>query len=887
MGEQGRKVRASSSVFQGIMLKNGSGDLPFGLSVSGNNIHQLSFHSALLKGLKIKVTALNMSSGQQVSQQTLSSENEVTNKESILFVGSGSATPLLIWTDSSLKVIKVNVIGTKHVASINVVNSNKEAIKQIKVHAPQATGSPPHFLVHYQSLSSHWAEVYHVDAVSGAVTRAYDLPKLGGLGGFSSSTENEKIYFTRHTEFETILLSSSSESVIRSWAVRPKSHGGLADPQDIIHAASEVVAKGASSFAVRSALTLQSGDWELIRNGDPLWLRSESIAGIVAASWVELNQAESLAQELAAESHSGPLGAYFYRFRRHTRDFVTYFPGFVENLPKRIMGIFTGSKGDEQRQSPDKDTFGFKKMIIVATEQGRLALLDTGNQGQMKWNVKAVDLGPGEKWQVLGIIVRSGVATVYGSGGESFAVEVVNGNILHHQPGSSSSSLKTFLPVLDAMGNEVEITINKDGSIENKHRRPFESGTTLTTQGMDNIARGWSLGQDGKPRLTWEFVPTPGEQIISLTSRPALDPVASIGKALGDRNVMYKYLNPNLMLITTLETAAFKAAVYLLDSTSGEILHTARHHGVNTVRPIVATMTENWFAYSIFIDPGATETGPAIGATPLPKGHQLVVSELFEASFPNDRGPLGSSFNFSNVHSTTSEIDATISPPHVISQAYLLPGPISYLTTTSTLQSITPRSLLCILPAMNGIISIPRNIIDPRRPVGRDPTPAELEEGLFRHNHMLDFEPKWMITHQREVRGLKKVITSPSLLESTSLIFAYGELDVFGTRVAPIGGFDMLGKGFSRFQLMATVVGLAIGTGALAPMVSLSPLIHPRGLLASCRRGISGEMDDIANVVAGPEKADRRDLESLMSGYCIANHRHIKPFMPANTPTLG
>ena len=42
-------------------------------------------------------------------------------------------------------------------------------------------------------------------------------------------------------------------------------------------------------------------------------------------------------------------------------------------------------------------------------------------------------------------------------------------------------------------------------------------------------------------------------------------------------------------------------------------------------------------------------------------------------------------------------------------------------------------------------------------------------------------------------------------------------------------------------------------------------------------------MDDIANVVAGPEKADRRDMESLMSGYCIANHRHIRLFVLANT----
>lgn len=773
-----------------------------------------------MKGYKIEVTALDISTGKQGSQHTLSSENEVSKDNSISFVGSVSAAPLLIWTDSSFKVIRINIIGTKHIGNINIVNSYKEAIKEITVHAPRTTGSPPHFLVQYQSEKSHWAEVYHVNAASGAVIKAYDLPKVGGRGSFSSSTEGDKVYFTHHTDFEIKLFSSTSDTVVQSWPVRPKSHGGLADPQGVVHAVSEVVSKGPSSFAVRSALTLPSGDWELVRNGDPVWLRSESIAGIVAAAWVELSRAKSLAQELAAESHSGLLEAYIHRLGRHSRDILTYFPGWIEALPDRIMAFFLGTKEGEQDQSLKQDSFGFSKIVIVATAKGRIAALHASNQGKVIWNIKAVDLADGEEWQLTDIKITDSVATIFGVGGEILRVRATTGEILHHEPGSSSPSLKTSVPVLDALGKEILVSIGNDGSADVPSGSKFEIGTILLTQGHGNIARGWTLGQGAKPRLAWEFVPAAGEDILSLNSRPAQEPVASIGKALGDRNVLYKYLNPNLLLITTAESAASKAAVYLLDSASGEILYNARHSGVDTARPIVATMTENWFAYSLYIDPASAVTGSSADAFPLPKGHQLIVSELFESSIPNDRGPLGSYTNFSNVYSSTSDIDSTISPPHVISQAYLLPGPISSLTTTSTLQSITPRSLLCILPTLNGILSIPRNIIDPRRPVGRDPTPAELEEGLFRHSHMLDFEPKWMITHQREVMGLTNVITNPSQLESTSLVFAYGSLDVFGTRVAPIGGFDMLGKGFSRFQLVATVVGLAIGTGALAPMVS-------------------------------------------------------------------
>ncbi len=72
--------------------------------------------------------------------------------------------------------------------------------------------------------------------------------------------------------------------------------------------------------------------------------------------------------------------------------------------------------------------------------------------------------------------------------------------------------------------------------------------------------------------------------------------------------------------------------------------------------------------------------------------------------------------------------------------------------------------------------------------------------------------------------GIKNVITTPALLESTSLVFAYG-VDVFGTRVSPSFAFDILGKGFNKLSLMATVAALWVGVVVVAPMVSLSPLL--------------------------------------------------------------
>jgi hypothetical protein len=159
--------------------------------------------------------------------------------------------------------------------------------------------------------------------------------------------------------------------------------------------------------------------------------------------------------------------------------------------------------------------------------------------------------------------------------------------------------------------------------------------------------------------------------------------------------------------------------------------------------------------------------------------------------------------------------------PHVITQSFLIPEAISHMAVTQTGQGITTRQLLCTVADSNAIVGIPRPVLDPRRPVGRDPTPLEAEEGLFRYNPIIDFDPKIVLSHKREVIGVKDVITSPAILESTSLVFAYG-IDVFGTRVAPSMAFDILGRGFNKLSLVGTVLALWVGVFVLAPMVSRS-----------------------------------------------------------------
>ncbi|KAL1970947.1 hypothetical protein VTN77DRAFT_2781 [Rasamsonia byssochlamydoides] len=756
--------------------KDDSGDLPFQVSSSPTEVFYISLQSALLKGYKIKITVLDPESGRQTKQHILTSENEVSTPESILFVGANTASPLIVWADKSQKALKINIIGSKQVHTVNIENDSGEDIQRIEVQAPQGLNSLPHFLVHYETDSSSWAEVYHTDLQSSTISKAYQLPRLSEKSVFATSHKAGNVYFTRITDSEIIVVSSASHGVLGRWPHKKRTvDTGL-------HAVAEVASKG-DSAAVRFAYVLDSEDWVLVRNGEAEWTRHEGLAGAVAASWAEPPSSEDLVHELEIEGHASVLSAYIHRVKRHIRD-LQHLPAWLQELPKRVFSSFLTA------ELSNLDSFGLAKLVIVATESGRVIAIDTGKRGSVAWNVRAADT---KNWNVKAITTQSGSATIYAEDGSSVSVNITSGEILSKR--DPTSKIKSIVILPDGPA-PVTVGIREDGT----PLEPLAGSGYLVTLSDDGRVLGWILGNNKTP--VWQFLPPRGERVIHATSRPVHDPVASIGKVLGNRLVLYKYLNPNLALVTTVgeNTATF----YLLDGVSGKVLHSSIQTGVDTTQPITAVLSENWFAYSLWAD--VTDTSES-------KGYQLVVSELYESPHPNDRGPLGSASNYSSLHGADAP-----PKPYVVSQSFIIPEPISHMAVTQTRQGITTRQLLCTLPASNAIIGIPRPVLDPRRPVGRDPTPAEVEEGLFKYNPFLEFDGRWYLTHTRDVSDIRAVISSPTLLESTSLVFAFGG-DVFGTRVTPSQAFDILGRGFSKLQLVATVVALAVGVAILAPMV--------------------------------------------------------------------
>ncbi|CZR63742.1 uncharacterized protein PAC_13639 [Phialocephala subalpina] len=789
-------------------------DLPLQVSTNVEKLFVTALHGS--KGAyNIKVTQVDPVTGKKGSEYTLRSLSEIHGPEDVLLVGANSASPIIAWTDKDFKNLKINVLGRSAAIVTLPLKEADGPITEVEIHAPHLIQSLPHFLVHSYSATANRADVYHVNLASGSVEKEYELPKLPGKGAVSVSSQDANVYFTRLTEDECIVVSSASHGILGRWPMKFTGKDGA-----LIHGASEVVKRTGDAYAVRTAVVTSNDDWLLVRNGAVDWTRSEGLSGAVAAAWADIPESESLAKTLEAEAHINPLSAYIHRVNRHAHD-LQYLPAYLQTLPKRLLSSIIGSDAASQTNGVlVRDNFGFNKLVIVATERGRVYGLDAGNQGTILWSTrssKVFDFPASEKWDVKGIYVdpSKGTATIRGSRGEFVIVHVLTGNVLGTATPGSHPSVRSAV-VVDTPSGTRFLPIGLDGNPGEipSTRAPKDS---LVTQGKAGEIKGLKYETSGDiaaPVTLWTFQPGPGEKIINVVSRPTHDPVASIGKVLGDRTVLYKYLNQNVVLVTAVAEESSSVIFYLIDSVSGDVLYSATHEGVDIKQPITSVLTENWFAYSLWSDIAVTSATSA--ALPASKGYQIVISELFESSIPNDRGPLGPTDNSSSIE-PSDEINGEPALPYVITQSFLIPESISHMSVSQTSQGITSRQLICTLAGSNAVVGIPRHILDARRPVGRAPTPAEMEESLVQYHPVIDFDPRMTLTHKREVIGIKDVIATPAILESTSLLFAYG-IDIFGTRVAPSAAFDILGKSFNRLSLVATVLALWVGVFILAPM---------------------------------------------------------------------
>ena len=792
-------------------------DVPLQVSTDGSSVFLVNLQGSPL-AYSIKIVVLDSLTGRRLRELVLGAKSDIESLNDVMFVGANSAAPILAWTDTALTTLKMNILGTPTLQEFRLAADTVG----VEIHAPQHAQSDPHFLLHTRTRTGSRAKVFHIDLKSAKILSAYELPHISGENTFSlsSSSTGSDVFVTRVTETEVLLTSSASHGVLGRWPFEP----GLA--LEPVRCASEVLKKADGSFAVRSAVVTRSDDWALVRAGHVDWTRPEGLTGAVAAAWAEIPENEALARILEEEAHTNPLSAFVHRVRRHLDD-AQHLPDYLANLPKRILSSILGTELGAKTDGLSRDMFGFSKLAILATGRGRLYGLDFGNSGRIVWSIRAFEQPEGRYWDVKGMFVddSKGTVTIQGSLGESITVKVDSGDIVEVTPPGSSDVQATA--VVNSEAGVWMIPIRVDGTARSVPASRIPKEETIVVRGVAGELRGLTFSKEDerlvRETVTWTFVPPAGQNIVTIATRPTHDPVASIGRVLGDRRVLYKYLNPNTFLVAAIDSKP-TLTTYLIDGVSGQVLASATHAGVDPTRPISCALADNWFVCSFF---GQYRLSDGTGRSL--RGYQMVVSDLFESAEPNDRGPLKDAHNASSLDPYENPSTGP-SLPAVISQAFVISMPVTNLAVTQTRQGITVRNVLAYLPELGAIATLPRQILDPRRPVGRDPTAQELEvEGLPRYMPVIEVDARSLVTHECEVLGVKQIVASPTGVESTSLVLAFG-VDVFGTRVAPSMSFDILGKGFNKVSMVLTVVALLIGVVGLKPLVSLRAVLVEEGL---------------------------------------------------------
>ncbi|KAG1717496.1 hypothetical protein EDB19DRAFT_1814298 [Suillus lakei] len=590
------------------------------------------------------------------------------------------------------------------------------------------------------------------------------------------------------------------------------------------HVAFDGSSTGETHENTRILLTTTTGSIQLWQHDKMQWVREEALASIQVAEFVELPEKK--------------VAMLLERLQRQVSD-AKNLPQYLVNFARRFATgsyatVTTSAASSSDEDTPTHDAFGFRQIIVAATPYGKLFGIDSSN-GQVLWGRV---LGLGWAAKVGGAIIPTKMfVTRIVSDPEGPQIVLVTqrradnslvDTVLFHVNALTGDDVREENPSipraalqgLDAvMGPLVDVFMlpneNRTIVMLNEYlqarlypdtpsaQAEFESfvpsihfalRTDVPGQRQilgHQLTLNLELSQFYVAYPTWTLVLPPKEEIRALIPNTR-GPVASIGKVLGNRMTLYKYLNPHLTLVLTSSPPSSMCGIYVLDVVKGSVIYHASVPAAGGVCDVQATLTENWLVYHYFDD--------EFSGTGQSKGYRVISVEFYEGTKSSEL----SSYSNKTLHINAYE------------QSFIMPHGITAISPTSTKFGVSTKVII-VANRKNSIQSIPRRLLNPRRPKSK-PTSEEQEEMLVQYDAVLPDDARLVLSHSYEVAKVRRIVTSPSLLESTSLVFAYG-LDLFFTRIAPSGTFDVLSENFNKVQLVLTVAGLGIAIMVTKPMV--------------------------------------------------------------------
>ncbi|VDM91350.1 unnamed protein product [Onchocerca ochengi] len=561
----------------------------------------------------------------------------------------------------------------------------------------------------------------------------------------------------------------------------------------------------------------------LVGSSDKLakeWIRHEALSTITSVEMVDLPLSEAQANiesEFASnddtllESLIRRVRSQIEQFRRAyisatNQIFSSNFLSFhSKSFANWVASLRFSSKSTRKKNIPyERDYFNLRKIIVASTLKSVVYGIDSSD-GSILWylylgkNIKPL-FSSLENEKIPLFIQRttahfhfSPQATVIANDKESeqtvlICFNPITGSLIEQKSFLTSIKRVEILPyantqthiyhliMLDENNKVISYPENMDGVEQQVPLHFFNFNTFGDLEGFVlNISRK-QLSSTWKAKLSLSSE----QKIVAVVPKPFYQKVHSAGRVLSNRSVLYKYTNPNLVAIAVLDSVHSVLQIHLVDAVSGYIVYSGKQNKITS--PIHLVHCENWLAYSYWNEKG--------------RRVEIAVIELFEGLEQTD-----ALYYNSLVHTLEAKVT-------VFTQAYIFPQGVAALGVTETELGLSTRSLLVAMP-FGSIYVISKRQLDARRPL--EMTQELAEEMIPPYRPDIPIASEDFISYNKSIYGIRHFKTSPSGLESTSLMLAYGT-DLFFTHLTPSGTFDILKDDFDHLLISIVLISLVIGS---------------------------------------------------------------------------
>jgi len=571
----------------------------------------------------------------------------------------------------------------------------------------------------------------------------------------------------------------------------------------------------------------------LAQQGVTVWVRDEALAGVTKAMFADLPAAGSVGAPAPATAF-----ADFLRLQLLSAKVQFKVASPAEEEEARALRAELSD-----RNTPTRDSRGFRRAILVATASGRVAALHNGD-GRTLWAREFGRAGAAKHllpWASFHDLTHAPRAALLAPGPESggalstalTVVDTYAGHVVeqyevpHHvdkvvslgvvAEGAAEQRVYLGVRVPTSAQELPTVVLLPDTPLARQHfashaRTTFfwldtsaiEGAPALQGFGFDAAAvAALTAGAPATAARAWALaLPQP---LLAVAARDPAEPSHSSVKVLGDRSIKYRYLNPNTLVVVSglapgqpePRDDLTAAHIMLVDAVTGRVLHSQSAPGARG--PATALLSENTAVVQLWDSSSARFTVTSLeayDATPRPP---FSVSALLDTLLnPNATAPWSS-----------------LSPPplEVLSQVYSTHTPAKALATTLTRAGITSKMMLAATHN-DQVYALDARFVDPRRPRKAKLSAEEQEERLIPYQEALPLQPTSFASMDKRVVGLRGMLSAPARLESTSLLFFWG-LDLQYTRIAPAKGFDSLDDDFSYGLLVVALIGLTVAAVVL------------------------------------------------------------------------